>query len=278
MERNILNYAVRKKDVKNYGEGKWNGSIMEVYYRDDHGNEEVLGEYTRNYPNFGEETFAPFLLNGKQFALYSKDYTCTRVMSLPDCHDIGGEPSAAHGFCPTDLWVPLEYVFLNPKGMQVGEETRYHTLSCIDSEEEDVKPLDKRLNAGFKNHVQYFIDSGYELLLVRSASFGLVAGCVWGDDSSWKLQRIDLSNADKGEIKRDAPWGYVELPHDFISLKRHVDLERGVYVGIQGKEDDRLDKQKMIEKALNDQFFFMNVQTTKRMHLSGNEVKVFDDE
>lgn len=42
--------------------------------------------------------------------------------------------------------------------------------------------------------------------------FGFVAGCVWGDDTSWKIQFLDLSKAQEGIIKRDDRFGYIELP------------------------------------------------------------------
>ena len=41
---------------------------------------------------------------------------------------------------------------------------------------------------------------------------GFVAGCVWGDDSSWKIQYLDLSRADQGKLVREARFGYIELP------------------------------------------------------------------
>jgi hypothetical protein len=38
-----------------------------------------------------------------------------------------------------------------------------------------------------------------------------VAGCVWGDDSSKKIQYLDLSHISEGIIHRDERFGYVEL-------------------------------------------------------------------
>jgi hypothetical protein len=38
-----------------------------------------------------------------------------------------------------------------------------------------------------------------------------VAGCVWGDDSSWKLQVFDLSKAAQGTITRSERFGYCEI-------------------------------------------------------------------
>ena len=37
---------------------------------------------------------------------------------------------------------------------------------------------------------------------VPEPGMGFVAGCIWGDDSSWKVQFLDLQEADKGIVKR----------------------------------------------------------------------------
>lgn len=41
---------------------------------------------------------------------------------------------------------------------------------------------------------------------------GFVAGCVWGDDSSWKIQYLDLSHVASGVVNRDERFGYIQLP------------------------------------------------------------------
>jgi hypothetical protein len=132
-------------------------------------NGEKVGEYGRNYCSFGKSTFAPFVYKGKEYALYSKDYTATRVMTLPDCKDLCGEESNGHGFCPTEYYVPV-----NP-----------FTGEC--------------------------------------PGFAFLAGCVWGDDSSWKIQFLDLSKLDEGIIKREEKFGYIELPRD-MNLKDAIDI------------------------------------------------------
>ena len=74
---------------------------------DEEGNRTKIGEYLRNYSSF-YNTFHPFVQNGKEYALYSKDYTATRVMELPSCQDIAGEDRNSFGFCPIDFYVPDE--------------------------------------------------------------------------------------------------------------------------------------------------------------------------
>jgi len=56
-----------------------------------------------------------------------------------------------------------------------------------------------------------------------TGDFGFVWGCIWGDDSSWKVQYLDLSAVRHGVIHRDERFGYLKLatnpllePQDFI--------------------------------------------------------------
>jgi hypothetical protein len=50
-----------------------------------------------------------------------------------------------------------------------------------------------------------------------------VAGCIWGDDSSWKVQYLDLSRAAQGIVRREERFGYIELP-DGATLESAIDL------------------------------------------------------
>jgi hypothetical protein len=44
-----------------------------------------------------------------------------------------------------------------------------------------------------------------------NGDFGFVWGCEWGDDSSWKVQYLDLSRVQQGVVRREERFGYVEL-------------------------------------------------------------------
>ena len=50
-----------------------------------------------------------------------------------------------------------------------------------------------------------------------------MAGCIWADDSSWKIQTLDLAEADRGILKRQEIFGYVELPED-QSLREAINM------------------------------------------------------
>ena len=51
-------------------------------------------------------------------------------------------------------------------------------------------------------------------------TFGFVSGCVWGDDCSWKIQYLDLSQIEQGIFKREEKFGYLELPGGYMRLNR----------------------------------------------------------
>lgn len=57
-----------------------------------------------------------------------------------------------------------------------------------------------------------------------AGTFGFVCGCHWGDDSSWKIQYLDLSRAAEGIIVRDARMGYIELLGDAAKLADAIDV------------------------------------------------------
>jgi len=58
-----------------------------------------------------------------------------------------------------------------------------------------------------------------------TAEFGFVAGCIWGEDSSWKIEYLDLSAVESGVLKRDNRFGRIELP-DRCSLEQAISLWR----------------------------------------------------
>ena len=148
-------YAKILKEIQ-YNKRSWNGLKIGIFKREPH--EDILiGEYDRNYPRL-MGTFFPFKQGDQWFALYSKSYTATRVMTLPDCKDLCGEENNQWGFCPVQYYVPIEEK-----------------------------------------------DSDF-------ANFGLVSGCIWGDDSSWKVQYLDLSQIKEGKLIREEKFGYIALP------------------------------------------------------------------
>lgn len=154
LENASLYIAKPMRDIS-YGKGYGHGELIAVFRHSEEKTEQI-GSYERNYSALFK-TFCPFRLKGQDLALYSRDYTATRIMSLPDCQDLGGEDPSGGGFCPVE----------------------YH--------------------------------------LIPGTYHGFVAGCIWGDDSSWKIQYLNLSRAEEGILRREEKFGYIRLPHD-VSL------------------------------------------------------------
>jgi hypothetical protein len=90
---------------------------------------------------------------------------------------IAAEPVSSAGFCPVGFYVP----------------------DWWDLHDESVIPGSEYWNADCE---------------WPSGEFGFVWGCVWGDDSSWKVQHLDLTGIQSGAIRRDERFGYVELATD----------------------------------------------------------------
>jgi hypothetical protein len=172
--------------------GTWDSTVVTVYDGD-----VAVGEYVRNYPRYAAETFEPFELNGSWYALYSREYTGTRVMTLPDCRDIGGEEPHGGGFCPVELFVPRyrERTLTKP-----GDPTFEPKVEWIFEGKADAF-VDGDIGHGFSQTAGPW----------QNLDVAFVAGCVWGDDSSWKLQVIDLTRAHEGILTRSERFGFVEL-------------------------------------------------------------------
>lgn len=209
-----------------YSPNAWKGLRVGVF-RIENEIEEQIGEYERNYSTLFN-TFLPFQQNGKNFAFYSPDYTVTRIMELPSCKDIGGEESSAGGFCPTDYFVPT----------YIEQEVTRETISLRGKIDERIsknrlnKPTDKDLIEYTTNHKFTNGNTGEEcktkttyrpLSSLLYYPFGFIAGCIWGDDSTWKIQYLDLSEVERGITKRDERFGYIELP-DNLSLKEAINM------------------------------------------------------
>lgn len=179
--------------------GCWNYLTVGVYRLVD-GTEDYVqvGSYQRNYSSLFN-TFYPFVgQDGNWYALYSKHYTATRIMRLPSCEDIGGEDGAQFGFCPTDYYVPC--------------------LSGFPTSPGDPKPGSSAPHSDFKA----WLDRSYKVV---QAPFGFVSGCIWGDDSSDKVEFLDLSEAHHGKLIRDQRFGYHELPDGISRLYKAVTVE-----------------------------------------------------
>ncbi len=156
--------------------GKWNATGVEVFRRS--GTEpstmESIAKYERNYSML--QTFEPFRQGTRELALISREYTKSAVMDLATGEVIAEEQetSPGNGFCPVGFYVPDWW-------------------DCHDATIIPGCPY-------------WTIDKEWPI-----GHFGFVWGCYWGDDSSWKVQYLDLSRVSEGIVARDERFGYVEL-------------------------------------------------------------------
>jgi hypothetical protein len=146
----------------------------------------TVAAYDRNYPNL-YRTFEPFRQGDKMLALISTDYTATSVMDLATGKVIAAEKPRAMGFCPTGFYVP-DWWDIHDGSVLPG------SMDWCDD---------------------------YEL---PTGDFGFVWGCVWGDDSTWKVQYLNLSRVQQGELRREERFGYLELAtHPKLDAKDFIE-------------------------------------------------------
>lgn len=211
-------YFARVLDDVQYAPGTWHGLRIGVFRREN-GSDVQVGEYERNYPSL-LHTFAPFHADGRDLALYSPDYTCTRLLELPSCRDIGGEDPRDNGFCPADFFIPY-FVELEYHADDAPRKRRRIQMPKA----ENLAPRTVPVRYPARNAHPERIENHHEAPAgpLTYHPFGFVAGCIWGDDSSWKVQYLDLSQAAAGVVRREERFGYIELP-DSVRLENAVDL------------------------------------------------------
>lgn len=161
-----------------------------------HGPDGQQYSYDRNYSFL--RTFEPFRQLGPdgwhEYALVSRSYTKTAVLDLSNGEIVAEEETTqgGHGFCPVEFYVPDWW---EPDAW--GEQ------------DDSIKPGDELWEPYME---------------ARCGNLGFVAGCVWGDDSGWKIQQLDLSKIDQGLITRSSPYGYVELAPG-VALRDAVEVD-----------------------------------------------------
>ena len=241
-----------------YRPGCWNGVEVAIMQQDaKDGPKQNLGTFKRNYStNF--DNFAVCQKFGRYFALYSPDYTSTRIMEITPgvgWKDIGGEDRDSNGFCPTGFHIPLTYDMIfeydaHPTNTNLKDwnklldayppGSRYVSLGGYETAQKIRYEDGKYVQAYTREDGHYNWVWGPKKLwdhgwIIYPPDFGFVSGCVWGDDSSWKIQYLDLSRIEEGIVKRDERFGYIELPPS-LSLKKAIETEDCQHVcGLGGR-------------------------------------------
>ena len=184
------------------GKGYWRYNLVSIKR-----NGILVGSYIRNYSSFSEATFHPFKIGDDWYALYSKEYTATRVAKLTNgFEDWCGETNDAFGFCPTEYFVPVkhEYSYVFPmKDRPALTGTSSQWLDC-----------------DYEKVQEFWDDVQKEKGTVTWSNWALMSGCVWGDDTSWKLRYIDLSEIPNKVLKITERFGYWELPQEIRKCVR----------------------------------------------------------
>jgi hypothetical protein len=146
-------------------------NTLHVDVLDDTGS--IVCSYRRNYSNM-YRTFEPFRQGDRMMALISSNYTTTSVIDLATGEVLASEEPQSMGFCPVGFYVP----------------------DWWDIYSDSILPGSMQWN------------EDHEL---PKGDFGFVWGCIWGDDSSWKVQYLDLAHVQVGKIVREEKFGYLEL-------------------------------------------------------------------
>lgn len=229
----LRNYPQPKPDIRTryraqmMSEGPgWPRGPVNVYRIEEDGSETVVTTYTRNYSML--KTFEPFAQKQgdtwHDYALISPDYTSLSVLDLESGEIIAEEQpevvtkeqaakskfwkegDVLPGFCPMEFYVPNWWD-------EYGEDYNIETL------------LQKYPEDGDERSVK-FILSEIENMSYYEGQYGFYSGCVWGDDSSAKLQYVDLSRIKEGIVTTDDRFGYLQLP-DKGDLKDHINVVGG---------------------------------------------------
>jgi hypothetical protein len=197
-------FHITCEEVKNQP-GTWNSTKVSIF-RDDR----LIGEYLRNYSNYGSKTFYPFQVDNEWYALYSANYTSLRVMKLHEdkIEDWCGEDAKPNGFCPVEIYVPRYLHAVHSMNIN-GRDEEYDSyyVDCDYIEEEFKEEVDSKDAAS----LQY-------------CNFGFLCGCVWGDDTSWKIRYIDLSKIPNRILNITEKFGYWELP-DNLTLRQCIRMD-----------------------------------------------------
>lgn len=195
---------------------KWTKILVKVF-RD----EEVIYEYGRNYSFL--RTFEPFRqLQGDHwhdYAIISPQYSTFQILDLESGKVVAERPYPQRPWFKSDKYD--EYERRRAEKPEWFEEGGYYAGKGPDDliSGEGFCPMELWVPDGASD-LELNEDNWdkYSYLLREDklyGNFGLVAGCIWGDDTSAKVRHIDLSRISEGVVTEDERFGYVELPYGF---------------------------------------------------------------
>lgn len=176
----------------------------------------LVGTYERTLA-YGPPPFEPFrqYRNGvwRDYALISADYTHLSVMDLADGAIIATEQPSAE-----TLTAAGELIATNPAryGDRAPEDLARLWGFC---------PVEFHVPDWWETNPRYSRRAA-DTPTTPTGEFGIYSGCMWGDDTAWKIQYVDLSAITDGRVTTDARFGYLEQPHP-LTLDQVVQYRGG---------------------------------------------------
>lgn len=200
----------------------WSQTDVKVF-DNEHSTTEPIYEYHRNYSML--QTFEPFRLwddqleKWRNFALIAPQYTNFQVLDLDNKEIIAKNPPL---LIDEDMAKRLNKSYLekgeDPK-YTVGQDVsgwrfcpgEFHVPDVYDIlNENDIQDMIKNRETEYWSEwIDNFLDR---------RTFGFEAGCVWGDDWSYKVQAIDLTKILEGKVSDDDRFGYLVYDGDLKDL------------------------------------------------------------
>lgn len=223
--RELYTISFEKKETR---PGAWNYNTVTIHKNNANGTVENVYTYERKYSSMFN-TFEPFrqLRDGvwKDYALISSDYTRFEVVDLQAGVVIAQEPYPVVTQRQYDQWANSGWESFCEKH-PVGSPLPNAAFCPVDFYVPDFNSRftpDSPYRVFSHGERKFLYDE--EELNAYSGEFALYSGCVWGDDSSYKLRYIDLSRISEGFVTSDERFGYIELANGSKPIRKSVFLE-----------------------------------------------------
>lgn len=182
-------FSISVTDIK-HDDGTLNSAKVAVFR-----NNNLIGEYIRNYDRFAALTFYPFEIDNVWYALYSAEYTKLRVMKLNESS--------------IEDWCGEEVPFYTPVEVFIPRYNQHGNIFTTDADTiDDTTFISKRLDANF-------VDAGY-------CKFGFSCVAVHGSDL-WQINYIDLRDVKNKQLRTMDLFGDWQMPIN-LTLRQCINM------------------------------------------------------
>lgn len=225
--------------------GCWDVNDVDVFL-----DQEKIFSFCRHYPDFAQETTGFVTVGDKDYLVYSSNYTTLSFYNLTDRKPVeltAESEKQLKGFCPVHAHVPSYKI-----------DTHHYTSPVDNKEKAFLVYYSESEFTGSANAVDC------KSLPILQHDFAFVLGCVWGDDSRWWLNVLDLSEIEKGEVfyikdfDGNKGWTYLPVPSnvtakdcfsisydgdDIVFDRKFLRIELSVVLRFEGKFKDTYAKE-----------------------------------